>query len=958
MLHLSTLAPDDVTRVDLEELASLRQVVHCMQGTDVAETSYGIAQAFAKSLGAVEVRVALSQSDGRWQTVGQYPVTQCLIDLDASLVRQLLTRAHCQEGNIDQLGFSVMAQGEVLALIQPVWPAAWNGELIHRPLWKEQVAFLTDQAAIALQLAHQREQLAQQSKQCRLRLQSQAAELERLLESERILNLVFETNPQRFFWKDKNSRYMGGNSLFLQDAGCDSLTDIFGKLDAELPWAEQAEAYRADDLDVMDNERSRIHYEEPQVREQGVSVVRTSKVPMRNSQGEVIGVFGSYEDITSLRETEMALRASEAQLLQKSQELEIYSYQLEQRVEARTQELESSKQFLQLVMDTLPQAIFWKDVNSHFLGCNQNFLMAAGLSTVDEICGKSDLDLPWLPEEAAWFQECDRRVMQTNTPELGVIEPLLQADGRRAWLETNKVPLHDADGSVIGVLGSFQDITKRKQAEEDLQQLNLELQQAKETADAANQSKSEFLAKMSHELRTPLNGILGYAQILGRSPQLREKERHGIEIIHSCGNHLLDLINEILDLAKIEARKLELTPLPVHFPSFLQNIVEVCRVRAEQKNIELRYEIMGALPEGLKLDEKCLRQVLLNLIGNAIKFTDMGNVVVQVEPLSLSAETAKLRFSVVDTGIGIAEDEIEHLFEAFEQVGEQERKNQGTGLGLTISQQMIQLMGGHIEVESHAGLGSRFFFEIELPLTQFWSQAVDGSGLKILGYEGEQQTILVVDDRWENRDVLSNLLEPLGFSIHHATNGQIALEMMKQQIPDLVIVDLSMPVMDGFELLEQMRNAAQYKQIPILVSSASVSPKDQRMSLAAGSNGFLAKPLQMQELFDALMQNLPIQWVYEEDGGQSQGKVDWAEMENVVKPPIEMLQPLLASIQVGRVKAFCQAIRQCCQHEAQYLDFFAPLLQLAQQFELERIETILEQVITESALDEPPLSVP
>ena len=957
MLHLSTLAPDDVLRVDLGNFASLQQVVHRMHGNDLAETAHGIAQVFAQSLGAVEGRVALLQGSGKWKTVGQYPATRCPADIDSSLIYQLLSQGDIKDQAVEQLGFSLMYQGEALGLVQLILPAAWNEEQVHRPLWQEQVSFLTDQAAIALQLAHQREQLSQQADKYRLRLQSQTAELERLLESERILNLVFETNPQRFFWKDKNSRYMGGNSLFLQDAGCAAMTDIFGKLDADLPWAEQAEAYRADDLDVMDNERSRIHYEEPQVREQGMSIVRTSKVPMRNSLGEVIGVFGSYEDITSLRETEIALRASEAELLQKSQELEIYSHQLEQRVEARTKELENSRQFLQLVMDTLPQAIFWKDVNSIFLGCNQNFLMAAGLSTVDEIRGKSDLDLPWLAEEAAWFRECDHRVMQRNTPELGVIEPLLQADGRQAWLETNKVPLHDADGTVIGVLGSFQDITERKRAEENLQQLNLELQQAKETADAANQSKSEFLAKMSHELRTPLNGILGYAQILGRSRQLNAKERHGIEIIHSCGNHLLDLINEILDLAKIEARKLELAPLPVHFPSFLQNIVEVCRVRAEQKKIELRYEIVGVLPEGLKLDEKCLRQVLLNLIGNAIKFTDYGTVALQVECLCLSAEAAKLRFAVVDTGIGIAEGEMPYLFEAFEQVGERERKNQGTGLGLTISQQMIQLMGGHIEVESHLGVGSQFRFELELPLTQVWSQAMDGNGLKILGYEGKHQHILIVDDRWENRDVLSNLLGPLGFTIHHATNGKLALEVMEQQSPDLVILDLSMPVMDGFELLEQMRQSEKYDQIPVLVSSASVSPKDQRMSIAAGSNGFLAKPLQMQELLDALMQNLAIQWIYE-DVVQQQGNVDWAEIGEVIKPPVEILQPLLASIQVGRVKAFCKDIQKCCQHEAQYLDFFAPLLQLAQQFDLERIETILEQVITESSLGEPPLPVP
>ncbi len=331
----------------------------------------------------------------------------------------------------------------------------------------------------------------------------------------------------------------------------------------------------------------------------------------------------------------------------------------------------------------------------------------------------------------------------------------------------------------------------------------------------------------------------------------------------------------------------------------------------------------------------------------SLKFTDVGAVVVEVDPLVIGSRAAKLRFAVTDTGIGIADEDLCKLFAAFEQVGEQDRKNEGTGLGLTISQQMIQLMGGGIQVESSPGVGSKFFFELELPLSQAWSQPVDASGSKIVGYQGKHRHILIVDDRWENRDVLTHLLEPLDFTVHHAAHGKLALEVMEQQLPDLVILDLSMPVMDGFELLEQIRKTTRYNEIPLLVSSASVSPKDQRMSLAAGSNGFLVKPLKVQELFDALAQNLSLQWVYEVSPVQevTAEPIEWGQ---VVQPSVEMLRPLLSLIQEGRVKAFQVRVQDICQLEAQYSEFFAPLVQLAQQFELERIEEVLEKIIAES----------
>ncbi len=297
----------------------------------------------------------------------------------------------------------------------------------------------------------------------------------------------------------------------------------------------------------------------------------------------------------------------------------------EARLLQTQEELRKSKQLLELVMDNIPQCIFWKDRNSVYLGCNQNFATIVGVDSAEKIAGKTDYDLSLKQEEADFCLECDRRVMESDVPELGIIESILQADGKRLWLETNKVPLHDGEGKVIGILGTFQDITVRKEAEVALQQSKealesrvrertAELIKAKEHADSASRAKSEFLSSMSHELRTPLNGILGYTQILRRNRHLTAHQDQGLKIIHQSGNHLLTLINDILDLSKIEARKLELYLSDIHLASFLSGVADIIKMRALEKDILFQYEALPDLPTGIQADEKRLRQVLLNLL--------------------------------------------------------------------------------------------------------------------------------------------------------------------------------------------------------------------------------------------------------------------------------------------------------------------------------------------------------
>ncbi|MEG4999684.1 hybrid sensor histidine kinase/response regulator [Microcoleus sp. B4-D4] len=480
---------------------------------------------------------------------------------------------------------------------------------------------------------------------------------------------------------------------------------------------------------------------------------------------------------------------------------------------------------------------------------------------------------------------------------------------------------------------------------------------AKETANAANQAKSEFLANMSHELRTPLNGILGYAQILTRSSALPAKERHGVEIIHQCGSHLLTLINDVLDLSKIEARKLELAPKAIHFPSFLQGVAEICRIRADQKGIDFVYDPDPQLPEGIFADEKRLRQVLLNLLGNAIKFTDKGSVTLKVAAIENHANpsTRRIEFQVEDTGVGIAPDQLDKIFQAFEQVGDRQRQAEGTGLGLAISQRIVQLMNGPIQVKSQPGVGSDFFFEVELAIATDWAQQNSiATGKQIIGYEGERRSILVVDDRWENRAVLINLLEPLGFLLTEAENGLEALKKIRQSPPDLVITDLVMPVMNGFELLEQIRSEHNLRNQKIIVSSASVAQADRQMSLDAGGNDFLDKPVNVSELFNLLATHLELKWKYETQvSNESKPSTLTTTLEEpeILIPDILEINKLLNLAKKGNLKKLREDTEYLAKSNPRYAGFASQIMNLAKQFKAEEIEELLKQYLTEEKTD-------
>jgi signal transduction histidine kinase/CheY-like chemotaxis protein len=492
-----------------------------------------------------------------------------------------------------------------------------------------------------------------------------------------------------------------------------------------------------------------------------------------------------------------------------------------------------------------------------------------------------------------------------------------------------------------------------EELENRVEQRTAELSHAKLIADTANQAKSEFLANMSHELRTPLNGILGYTQILNRSIVLSSKEKHGVNVIHQCGTHLLTLIDDVLDIAKIEARKFELTSQEIHLPSFLRNVVDICRIRADHQGIEFIYQPDPNLPVHIIADEKRLRQVLLNLLGNAIKFTDQGSVTFKVTEIELT-NLSTIRFQIIDTGLGIAADQIRYIFQAFEQVGDKSRHSEGTGLGLTISQEIVKLMGSKIQVQSQEAVGSEFWFDIALLMSNstIIQQPVEDTPA-IIGYEGERRQILVIDDHWENRSVLVDVLTPLGFQVTEAENGRVGLESIAKLSPDLIITDLIMPVMDGYELLQELRNNGSLQNVIILVSSASVAQIDREQSLAAGGDDFLAKPLQISQLLPLLGKHLQLTWKYDATNSNhslSPNKESLSISKLVLPAPAD-LQILLELAQDGMVNQLIDTAEHIGEKNILYQPFTTQAIKLAQGFQIDRLELFLQESLSSPSLN-------
>lgn len=531
----------------------------------------------------------------------------------------------------------------------------------------------------------------------------------------------------------------------------------------------------------------------------------------------------------------------------------------------------------------------------------------------------------------------------------------LEIDGRTWTIRFSSLPTFDAAidvqkprlilsaGLLVSLLFSVLawSLSVNRARTRELADANEQLSQAKDAAEAANRAKSLFLANMSHELRTPLNAVLGYAQLLKRDGSFSKWQASAFDTIQRGGEHLLTLISDILDVSKIEAGKLDIVPGAVELSVFLDGVADIIRVRADEKCIEFVFEPPSDVPHWVQADEKRLRQVLLNLLGNAIKFTDHGQVTFRATCVETSSNEVRLRFEVWDTGIGIAGEKQGAIFKPFEQVCDPQHRSGGTGLGLSISRELLRLMGSEVEFESTLGVGSRFWFELSLPTLEVGPSKT--RALKVVAaYHGPRRSVLIVDDVAENRAVLANMLGGVGFEVREAANGLDALKQANSTPPDLVLTDVMMPVMDGLEVMRAMRQLENLRATSIIAVSAGVGADDQAKSLAAGANAVLSKPVNQEQLFREVGRLLELSWIYQQGAG-----ADAESGEAIVAPPDTELLRLYETARTGNMRKIRELADDLAASHAQCGAFAARLHKLADAYESKALVAFVRRYVDE-----------
>jgi PAS domain S-box-containing protein len=515
------------------------------------------------------------------------------------------------------------------------------------------------------------------------------------------------------------------------------------------------------------------------------------------------------------------------------------------RLRQHAVELEQANTRMAAILDNMPELAWVKDAEGRFIAVNRAFAAAKGVATPGEIIGKTDLDTAPL-EFAEAYRRDDAEVMALRGSKR-IEEQHPNADGSLSAIETVKTAMIDGEGRVVGTVGIARDITERRQAEAD--------REARRAAELSNQAKGEFLAHMSHEIRTPMNAILGMSY-LALQGALNPQQHAQVQKIHDAAEALLGIINDILDFSKIEAGKLDIEAVAFDLGGVVHGVVNMVGVQAREKGLALRQSLPAQGPATLVGDPSRLRQVLLNLGSNAVKFTERGEVNFTIETVERDERFVRLRFEVRDTGMGMSPEVQRHLFEPFAQGdSSMSRRYGGTGLGLTISRHLVRMMGGDIDVQSTPGAGSRFRFELRFGVQDASHATERGDGQPATAAL-HRAHLLLVEDNPINREIATELLQRVGARVSHACDGQQALDMLEHERFDGILMDCQMPVMDGYEATRRIRQRPQWRDLPIIAMTANALFTDRDKVLASGMNDHIAKPIRVDEMFATL-----VRWV-------------------------------------------------------------------------------------------------
>ncbi len=633
---------------------------------------------------------------------------------------------------------------------------------------------------------------------------------EALKNTEMFYQALVESLPQFILRKDLQGRFTFANQKFCASLG-KTLDEVLGKNDWDFFPPHLAQKYHADDLRVMETRQPVDTIEANQTPAGDRIHVHVIKTPLYDAAGQVVGIQGIYWDETDRKKTEEAL-----------------AYE---------------RDLLRALLENIPDRIYFKDVKSRFLRISTSMARRLGVNEPSEVFGKTDFD--FYPQTLAQeFFADEQRIIVTGQPLINKLERITDRDGHMSWASVTKVPLYNKSGVVTGIIGISRDISKLKEAE-------AALEHARDAALEHARVKSEFLANMSHEIRTPMNAITGMTDFL-LDTELDEEQREFAETVRSSTDTLLGIINDILDFSKIEAGKLSVETIDFDLRETIEETVEMLAQRAQAKDVELIYSLDDDVPSALRGDARRIRQVLTNLVTNAVKFTARGEVVVRVAKRSETDQEVHLRFTVTDTGIGMAEKTLPLIFRSFTQAdGSTTRKYGGTGLGLSISKQLVEMMRGTIGVESRLGTGSTFWFDLP-----FEKQAVGATPEAIPDFQNLR--VLVVDDNAAHRGVLQHQLGRWRFRSDGAADAPEALRQLRaaaeaQDPFTIALIDMQLPGMDGLTLATAIKNEPSLAGTRTVILAPFGQRLDHELMEESGVSQCVIKPAKRSRLLDALI---------------------------------------------------------------------------------------------------------